>query len=386
MSTTRDLILIILVLLLTGALIVAGVQQYTGTDSGHGSIHSGEADGVRRFTAQLSTWGYIVTANNQSPLLPDAADTALFVLGINEDFDALEAAWLPTWVQAGGTLLIAQDNEKTRRLLQLFDVDIKRTWRQVETAPLQLPAFNWPLVGDVTLQTRYRVDAPCGHAAIHLGDCDTSLLVSFGYGRGQVIVLSSLYPFTNEGIQVPGNLQFVANLVGTAVPSGSRIRFDETHRVNNARQSRAWLWTTPTGWGLLYTLLLLLTYGWWQGRSLSTAVPITPTTAANEFAATQSTDEFITDMARLYQQSSQEKNIQRHFWQRLKRQLARQYRCDYNLPDTEFFAELLPYQDEVDIARLLSLHAELQRPQITESQLLWWVTQVVEFTEALPSS
>ncbi|MEZ4642310.1 MAG: DUF4350 domain-containing protein [Chloroflexota bacterium] len=385
MSTSRDLILIALVLLLTGALIIAGAQQYVGRGEGYGSLYSMEASGTQRFAAQLSNWGYQVVAEKETPLLPDMADTALFVMGVSEDFNDLETSWLRIWVQSGGTLLVAQDNGKTRRLLQSFNINLKRTWSQVETAPLQLPVFNWPQVGTVTLQTHYAVDVPCGYAAIHVGDCDTPLLVLFGYGNGQVIVLSSLYPFTNEGLQAPGNAQFVTNLVQTAVPTGSQIRFDEAHRPHTGA-ARAWLLTTPTGWALLYTVLLLLIYAWWQGRSLQTAVPVTATTAANEFAATQSTDEFITDMANLYQQSSQEKNIQHHFWQRLKRQLARKYHCDYNLPEAEFFTELLPYQDEIDIATLISLHTSLQNQESTSSQLVWWVTQVIEFTEALDFS
>ena len=75
-----------------------------------------------------------------------------------------------------------------------------------------------------------------------------------------------------------------------------------------------------------------------------------------------------------------------NFWQRLKRQLARKYHCDYNLPEAEFFTELLPYQDEIDIATLISLHTSLQNQESTSSQLVWWVTQVIEFTEALDFS
>ncbi|MCA9969851.1 MAG: hypothetical protein KC425_06530, partial [Anaerolineales bacterium] len=262
-----------------------------------------------------------------------------------------------------------------------FDVSLRRLWRRVDAAALRLPALNWPPVGRVTLRAEHRVVVRCGQAAIHLGDCDTPLLAVFGHGRGQVVVLPSVYPLSNAGLRQPGNLQFAANLVGTLLPPGAAIAVDEAHR-QTAGLPRGWLLQTPEGLAALYVVTLLLAYAWWQGRTLQPAVPPAPAAAA---APIQTADEFIAEMAKLAQQGGQEKAVQLHYWQRLKRQLARAHQCDAALPDAAFLSELKTAVSEDDLAALIALHADLQRPHITESQLLWWVTKVIALTEALES-
>lgn len=368
------------VLALFALLLAAAVQQRLAAGGPeHGSIRSAAPDGAQRLAAQLGGWGYAVLPLDEAPLLIPNTAAALLVIGGGAPYGPLEANQIVDWVAAGGTLLVAQDDARGDSLLAPFGITLRRRWRRVDQAPLRLPIFNWPPVGSVTLRAQHQVAVPCGQAAIHLGDCDAPLLVVFGHGRGQVVVLASIFPLTNAGLLEPGNLQFAANLVDSMLPRGAAIAVDEAHR-RAAGLPRGWLLTTPEGLSALYAASLLLAYAWWQGRTLQTAVPDAPDADA---APIQTPDEFIADMSKLYQQGGQEKGIQHHYWQRLKRQLARKYRGDATLPDAAFLAELAPHAAEVDMAMLIALQADLQRPQISEMQLVWWVTRVIDLTEAL---
>jgi hypothetical protein len=106
------------------------------------------------------------------------------------------------------------------------------------------------------------------------GDQDTAAVVTYQYGRGQVIWWAADTPLTNGAIRDAGNLAFFLNCVGPR--NGRHILWDEYfHGVHGS------LWSffarSPVLWGVaqmaLVFLAILVTYSRRQGPVYRPATP-----------------------------------------------------------------------------------------------------------------
>ena len=99
-----------------------------------------------------------------------------------------------------------------------------------------------------------------GHLAIYTEGVN-SVVVSYSYGKGQVIWWAAATPLSNAGIRQTGNLNLFLNSVGP--PGERRVLWDEYFHGR-----RGSLWTyfagTPISWGMaqlgLFAVALLLTF------------------------------------------------------------------------------------------------------------------------------
>lgn len=368
-----DSIGIVLVLAGLAAVIFFSRSQWVGpTGQFPGSVQNRESEGTQSLAAWLIQLGYQVRAPNVS-IATEPDDKILFVLAPKGDFSTFDLLEMRGWVQNGGTLIIAQDYNKPDDLLRQFGLRLGILFPRQQQGELQLPTLNWPWVGPMELEARRQIRVSCDKTAVHLGDCDTPILVSFGQGRGQVYVMSALYPFTNAGLQNSGNARFVQNLVQANARPGEMIVFDEVHRDRRS----SWLLQTREGWGLLFCMMALLAYLIGQQQRFGGPRPETQQYEPER----RKTAEFITSIANV-DPTRQHTSIRRHYWQRLKRQLGRRYGLDPALADQYFLAELKPYMDDYELSKCITLLLSMNEPEVNDFEFQEWTRTVLDLGTA----
>lgn len=373
---------ILIVLLLGLALaIVYGVLQRTEVDiDSRGSIYRQQGDGASRLRTRLTDLGYEIRALTKSPLSLSAQDSVLFVLAPNASFKAADLIRIDAWVRAGGMLIVAQETRNPGQLLAHYRIALAPLIQPVERASLRLPALNWPPVGEIQLRAANKLRLQRQDAAIHIGDCDTPLLVSFGLEQGQLFVLPTLYPLSNDGLAVPDNARLVENLLRAGATRSGRIVFDELHHRKPDRTiSVAWLFTRPEGWGFLYAIAVLFGYLLLSGRRFGSPRSVPDQDAGLPAAALSQT------AASLESLTGVQSVVQCYYWEHLKTDLSRTYHLDPTLSDDAFLSTLRRHhaRSEVNLAALTHLHAGLGREAASEQDLVIWVRQVIEWRENL---
>lgn len=370
-----------LIFFLLAALVA--VIVFSREDEGYlrGSARSDQPDGARSLQRMVSGMGYGVRLMEESFSSLSSSESVLLVLAPSDEFTREELARLEIWVRQGGTLIVAQDERRPERLLANYQVDLARMLLPVDRADLRLPALNWPAVGQVTVRALHRLKIGREDFALHVGDRDTAFLAGFGEGMGQVFVLSSVYPFTNEGLYEAGNAQLVSNLIRAVAPPGGQIVFDELHRQKLSEAAFfTWLISSAAGRGLLYGGGVLVAYVALNLVPFGALVVKQPQRSANsamsEFSLVTSAD--------LQGETGWEAIIRYHYWERLKRSLVRRYRLDPTLTDDAFLAALARYRDEVDLPTLIYLLAQME----DEQQAGWvatvdWVQTLIKWQQEL---
>jgi hypothetical protein len=326
----------------------------------------------------LAERGHPIRTLNTPEAVPLADDSLLFILAPRSSFERLPLLWLDAWVQSGGTLVIAQEGRQPVELLRPFNATIGRLWWPVRQSGLQLPTLNWPPVGQAAIEASHFVKLPCGRAAVHLGSCERPLMVAFGRGRGQVYILSSATPFTNEGLEDGGNAQLVENLVLATAAPGQSILFDEVHH----QVPITWLFTTPMGWALWLSILVLITFFMWHNSYLPTRhAPAERPKGRGEVETAVA----INKLAKAGQQFGRYGAITNHYWQRLKRSLARRYGLDSALTDQQFIESLTQHTNEAEISTIVYLASQKERAALmTAAELRQWVSVVTTLTDQQP--
>ena len=376
---TPDLITITIALIvLIGAIALSLFLQIDPLIRADGSTMNNGRSGTQHLYNWLNDLGYSAQPTLTDELQPTAQDHILFILAPDLSFSQWEQQTLDRWIMNGGTLILVQDNSRPRELLRMFDMASRWQFPMIRLSNLVLPTLNWPFVGTVDLRASRRIEMDCGQMAVHIGDCDAPLLVSFGRGQGQVYVMSTLYPFTNDGLENGRNAQFVRNLVQLNATPGSRILFDEVHHQGVT----FWLVQTPAGWALMLLFLLLLAYGLQSNQRFGKARP----TLIHDEPERRDTATFINHMAAAQKELDQNLRVRNHYWQRLKRKLARRYSTDPQLPDELFFAELSPFMEEQILGQIVYLMVQLDRQDVQELDLLQWTNSVVLLWDALEKS
>ena len=376
---TPDLIAITVALIvLIGAIALSLFRQIDPLTRADGSTLNNGRSGAQTLYNWLNDLGYNAQPTITDELQPNSQDRILFILAPNLEFSQWEQQNLERWIQAGGTLIWVQDRNHPGDLLRLFHVRMRWQWLTMQQATLTLPTLNWPLVGNVDLRASRRIEIDCGQAAVHLGDCDSPVLVSFGYGQGQVYLMSTLFPFTNDGLRNGRNAQLVRNLVQLNAAPGSRILFDEIHH----QAVSFWLVQTPAGWATILLVLLLAAYGAQSNQRFGNARP----SLAHDEPVRRDTAAFITQMATAQKELDPGLRVRHHYWQRLKRKLGKRYSTDPQLPDELFFAELSPYLAEQIMAQLVYLTVQLDRQDVKELDLQQWTNSVIMLWDRLDQS
>lgn len=380
-----DMIGIILVLLILALVVTGTFTLLSKPARARGGMANQGSGGASRFADWLAGRGFVVYSIETARTWPTPDDALMFILAPRTSYSAEELLFLDWWVQDGGTLVIAQESRQPTNLPDYFGVSISRLWRPIRQSGLQLPVLNWPPVGQAAIDATHFVKDGCHRGVSHMGMCEGAfpgqgpLIVSFGRGKGQVFVMSSATPFTNAGLADAGNAQLVENLVlATAVP-GERIVFDEAHH----QMPLTWLFTTAAGWSVWLSLIALVGFFLWQNAyppARQRAV-VYPQVAEVEGGTAVS----INSLTGAGRQFNRYELITNHYWQRLKRTLARHYDGDPALPDADFVESLKPHLNDADLGLILYLvNGKRPFPPMSHAELRQWVSVAVNLTDRQP--
>lgn len=346
---------------------------------------SNQPDGARALWLWLQELGY--TVNNAAPSVyaPPAAVDLLLILEPTEFINDQAWAELDAWVEAGGTLLVAGDRYLLTSWADHFDLrrDDWQTGLLTTTLRLQHPLLASPplaqhpgVLPDVgTLQTDR--DDLVVHAATVAGP----VMVSFAQGQGQVILSTTSYPLTNQGLREPGMADLALNLVSLAGEPG-RVWFDEWHHGVRAESTtdapvgiHNWLRATVPGRALLLAMGIVFVALLLRGRSFGRPLPLP------QQLVRRNPLEYVTAIANLQRRAGHRAALLQDYHLRLKRELGRRYRLDVKLPDAEFVNQLAVYQPTLDRAALQQLLDRLHRGNGNEAQVVQLAAEATKWIE-----
>jgi hypothetical protein len=350
--------------------IAAGIQSArTQQSTPTLASDSSEPDGARALWLWLQALGYTASSETSATFaLPERASIALILEPSSAIADD-EWETLDTWIDDGGTLVIAGDQWGSALASRHFDFDLTYLITTVPTLTAQSPLWlSPPVTVPVAVNTHAYFETQRADFVSHLAVGSQPVVVSFTQGEGRVILSAAPFPFTNAGLKVAGNPEFVLNVVAPVFRDGL-VWFNEWHHGQRATTSDAigpdqWLRSTPTGHALLYTVAVLYLALIARGRLFGRPVPLP------NHISRRAPLEYITAIANLRRQAGYRTAELRYYYDTLKRQLGRRYRLSPDLPDDAYVEQLAAYDPNLDSQALLHLLSELRRPDVSESDMV----------------
>ncbi len=373
--SARDLlVLVVLFALLVGFAAFTFARQAEADQANQAppfSTHSSAPSGTKALALWLDALGYQTSNLEYSAFSIPAAATLLVVVEPWISFKPADAALLTTWVQAGGTLVVAADG-KYRSLPAAFGATIF-TLAEPAAPSVRQPFFNRPPLADPLPLVYDRIDLTRQDAVVHLAvetapGLTAPTLVSFRLGQGKVYLTTHVDAFTNAGLRNPANAALVYNLLRD-VPPGGQILFDEYHHgFTEPPETGRLLFRSPWGWALLYAAGIILAFMALNGRAFGAPLPLA------DARPRRSTAEYVASMANLLRRARQRGPIAQHYHDELKRRLARPYRINPAQGDLAFTRELARYR-EIDQDALFELLKGLNRDPSGERELVRLVAE-----------
>ena len=357
--------LVVLLALLAALLIVvtfAAGRPQTGALPAL-STRSTAPDGARALALWLEALGFVTGDLNSDPYSVDRAVTMLFVLAPTTAFDERAVDAVADWVESGGQLVLVTSSGP-RALLDRFDLRLRFAGdRLAEAVPAQ-PLLEQPPVERVRVDTWETLEGQDGLAPWLVAG-NQVVLGSRPYGSGQVVVLTSLRPLSNEGLAEPNSAALALNLLG-GLPPGARVAFDEHHHGFVSGASRG-LWqlllANYWGWAVLYAVALGYLYLWLRGRRFGTPLVVASGTR-------RSVGEYVESLGALYRRAGQRGYVADRLADQLKRELATGLGLNPRLPD-EAFARAVADRRATSAEPLVSTLARLREgSRLAESDLL----------------
>jgi hypothetical protein len=346
-----------------------------GDDQGQDTptSHASGAGGALALYRWLGSLGYQVERLEYRDFALDPALDLLVVLAPDSRYSPEEAAAVLAWVEAGGTLLLADDRPGRfaggDALLQAMSASIDAAPAGARArAPLLQPALGRPAADTVPAASAAMLGALPAGAALLVGPEAAPLLAGIQRGRGYIYLSAALHPFTNAGVGQPGGAALLLGLL-RRIPAGGRVAFDEIHHGFVSEPSlRSLLLGNAWGWAVLYALLVGAAYVVASGRRFGRAEPL------REERARRSSAEYLESMAGLLRRGRKGDYVGAHYRAALKRRLARPHGISPALDDDAFVAALAAARP-LDRAALRALLARLSRSGLSEAELLRLVAE-----------
>ncbi|HHY55795.1 MAG TPA: DUF4350 domain-containing protein [Chloroflexi bacterium] len=341
--------------------------------------------GLRLWLTEL---GYDVQRTGGLRFELPAATDMLFVYPNQLSYNAAEAAMLRAWVEQGGTLVLVGPAGEDRELIAAFGVrvasELSYENEQVQVQPLlpegrRVYPREWFAPG-VTLDLS---DAPQAVPVLALadGDSDRVTLIEHAVrkpvvavqsvGEGVVWHLAPGVDLTNLNLAEYQQGELLPALLRTT-PAGGKIVFDAYHLFGFSRVGEQiatlqdWLYRTPTGWAMLFTLLVTGGFLLLEGRRLGPPLVTVAQTRGREAA------EYVRAMANLHRRAGEHVALAQHHHHRLKVGLARRHALLPDLPDDQFLLALESLSPSLSPTQLAAVRTTLigltNRPQ--EKQLV----------------
>jgi hypothetical protein len=359
-GTRRDILLIAGLFVALILFVVFGPARQPPQEANTPTSHSSAAGGALALHSWAEQMGYRAERLEFRDFALDDGADLLFVLGPSTEITAAEARQTLSWVDGGGTLVLASEQSAlfggSNALLDELGVELAvyTTTVTIEQAgPLQ-PALGAPPVGPAQVRaTRMLIPHRSDYAPL-VGTPDALLMLGIRHGQGYIFLSSTVYPFTNEGLADQQNARIVLNML-RRVPSGGRIVFDEYHHgYIRPPPAGGSLVATPFGWAGVYVAAAVAMYLALSGRRFGRPVPL------REEIQRRSSAEYVESMADLFLRGGKLAFVRDHYHRQLKRRLARSHGVNPQLDDEQFASEL-DRSAAIDAAELLVLLRRLRQ-------------------------
>ncbi len=327
----RDMIALVALFGLLAAMIALGPGRGEGAPGAGPSSHASSPGGALALHRWFAELGYEVSRLEYAAFSPDEADL-LVVLGPSERYSREEAEAVRAWVEAGGTLLVAEgrpgQSAPAAPLLEAFELAIVPApeLSPLELAPVLQPALGAPAAQRLEINSGARVAAG-PEAAPLAGASEAPVLVGLQYGEGYVYASAATHPFSNLGLRHDDNGAMVLNLL-RRIPPGGRVVFDEVHHGFVGQPGlRGLLLGTPWGLAALYAALVCAGYLALTGRRFGRPVPL------RAEVDRRSSAEYLASLAGLLRRAGKSAFLLEHYRAGFKRRIARAYGLSPDLDD-----------------------------------------------------
>jgi hypothetical protein len=328
-----------------------------------------QPDGAKGLMLWLQSLGFQVEPGAQEEYLLSSELDLVLLLQPTTAFTLEEQYELTDWVYSGGHLLVVGDSFTVDQILSEFDLKLvplpeKAEWLFLQSPLLQSPPVEKP----VHANAEYGILGGRFETQVHLAVEDTPAAVIFQAGAGTVTAATSLFPFSNAGVQEEGNSQFVYNLI--TYPGDNRVVwFDEWHhgvrkQVLDRLGPIYWLFDSAPGHGILFALGVI-----WVGLLLAGRKFGRPM-LFSEGPRLRAPVEYAQAIARLRRRAGHRPTATAHFRHSLKKRLGARYQLDPAQEDERFVDALKRYRPNLDAPRLKKLLGRLSGKKISERELV----------------
>jgi len=359
-------LLIILAALTIGAALTASPAQKAEPPL---SSLSYQPDGAKGLALWLQALGFQVEEEvmGEYELAYDIDLVLLFQPTVS--FTADEQYELMDWVYSGGHLLVVGDSPVAGQILSAFELTLtplpqKAEWLFLQSPLLQSPPVEKPVHANV----EYGILGGEDPVQIHLAAEEIPAAVTREVGGGTVTAATTLYPFSNAGVQEEGNAQYVFNLI--TYPDENRVVwFDEWHHgIRKQAVDRLgpiyWLFDSAPGRGIMFALAVI-----WAGLLLAGRKFGRPMLFPAEGRA-RAPVEFAQAIARLRRRAGHRPAAIAHYRHALKKSLGARYQLDPAQADERFVDSLKRYRPDLDAQRLKKLLQRLSRRKVSEREMV----------------
>ena len=367
MRLSRDSWLAIGLVILLSVITVAAAYQQNKSQTIPYMASSAAPDGTLALKLWLAELGYRPLEESPSVFQPPQ-DVKLILL-LEPLLLVSESEWksLDRWIENGGTLILAGSGVPALYAFDHFNFSLKYLDQQVDSlsaaAPLLLsppPSDLAPVASDLYFSSTQTDFVPLLVADGH------PIVVSFNKGRGRVILSTTAYPFSNQGLKEDATATLVLNLAALSVQKG-RIWFDDWHhgiQTSAIIGPSQWLRRTSAGHALLFVAGVIFLALMLQGRGFGRPIPL------QHEIKRRGPLEHVTAVANLNRKAGHRADVLRQYHQSLKRQLGHRYRLDPSLPDEEYVAQLAKYNPALEKEKLLHLLQSLAQANVSEAEMV----------------
>ena len=368
MNLSRDLIFALAIIAIISVLAIFGLLQEKNEAAAPPLLGSSNQEtGGKALKLWLQKSGYrFVSLSSDEFELPEQTTLALMLSP--ETVTPTEQDAIINWVEAGGTLLLAEGDEA---LINRFDFSFNPIYQDEKLYLPQTPLLAGPMRWEsAEFALKYSLVSKRTDYTSLLALDEQPIIVTFPQGEGRVILSATAVIFTNLGLQKEGNAGLSYNLIAFA-SENQTIWYDDWHhgahstnRLAEIIGPESWLWRTPSGQSFLMIFVIVFGALLWTGRGFGRAIPLP--NSQNRRAPV----EYIKGLANLNRRAGNRQAIAADYHLRLKRELGQRYRIDPHLPDDNYMKELAQAQPHLDLPAIQSLLQRLSRPNLSEKELI----------------
>ena len=304
----------------------------------------------------------------------------LVLIDLKKSPTETEIQEIQSFVNTGGTLIVAGDNQVLDGLFSAYGLELRRLPRRLEFSQRipDEPFFPQYPVNEIRTSTDFAIEPFAREVAKLCGTENGAVVVTLQDGGGRAFFIASAYLFRKDGLRYDGNSTLLYNLMST-LPRKARIGLAEKryYTVDSKPLDpfTALVFNTTVGLGAVYIFLVLFVFLVLRGRRFGR--PLDVHDRSRRLSA-----EYVHAMTALYQKGNTRKEILRHIRDKFRANLGNRWRVNPTL-DTPTFLEELAQRGFVDAdEQLTNLITDLEPSgDISETELLDIAQRVEAYCE-----